>query len=245
MRKRLRIAFWCVLLGTPALLKAADFLSTRPAAQGVGVRLVTVNVDTRPLQVAQALQPLRPDIVFMQETAVPCAEAGRVLGLLVKDGSDQCLLSRWPPTPKPVAWPGPWQPPQMMVADHPVYGPLVLVNVRLALPHTIAALSGNAWYTGAQRRNQFAALRRLVAAERRVVVCGDLNALPVEVDLDSRFQDMWSRPTYGGTFPFWLPAARIDQCWATSDLEATTSRTEAVPSDHRAVVVEFRDAAGK
>lgn len=58
MRKRLRIAFWCVLLGTPAVLKVADFLSTRPAAQGVGIRLVTVNVDTRPLQVAEALQPV-------------------------------------------------------------------------------------------------------------------------------------------------------------------------------------------
>jgi hypothetical protein len=87
----------------------------------------------------------------------------------------------------------------------PVYGPLVLVNVRLALPHTIAALSGNAWYTEAQRRNQFTALRRLLAAEQRVVVCGDLNALPVEVDLDSRFQDMWSRPTYGATFPSGCP----------------------------------------
>ena len=245
MRKRLRIAFWCVLLSAPAVLKVADFLSSRPAAQGVGVRLVTVNVDTRPLQVAQALQPLRPDIVFMQETAVPCAEAGRVLGLLAKDGSDQCLLSRWPLTTKPVAWPGPWQPPQLMVVDHPAYGQLVLVNARLALPHTIAALSGNAWYTGAQRRNQYAALRRLLAAEQRVVVCGDLNALPVEVDLDSRFQDMWSRFTYGGTFPVWLPAARIDQCWATSDLVVTASWTQAVPSDHRAVVVDFRDAGGR
>jgi endonuclease/exonuclease/phosphatase family metal-dependent hydrolase len=133
----------------------------------------------------------------------------------------------------------------MMVVDHPAYGQLVLVNVRLALPHTIAALSGNAWYTAAQRRDQFAALRRLLAGERRVVLCGDLNALPVEVDLDPHFQDMWSRPTYGGTFPFWLPAARIDQCWATSDLKVTTSRTQPVPSDHRALVVEFRDAAGR
>jgi endonuclease/exonuclease/phosphatase (EEP) superfamily protein YafD len=192
--------------------------------------------------VAKALQPLRPDVVFMQETAGPCAEAARVLGLLATDGSDQCILSRWPLEPLPVAWPGPWQPPELTVADHPAWGRLVLVNVRLALPHSIAALSGNAWYTAAQRRDQYPTLRRLLAPERRAVLCGDLNAMPFEVDLGSQFRGMWSRFAYGATFPAWLPAARIDQCWATSDLLVTASWTRAVPSDHRAVVVDFRRA---
>ncbi len=244
MRKRLRIAFWCLLLGGLGLLKGADILSRRAATQRLGVRLVTVNVNTSPLQVAVALQPLKPDIVFMQETAVPCGEAGRVLGLLAMDGSDECLLSRWPIEARPVSWPGPWQAPQLLVAAHPSLGQLALVNARLALPHSIAALSGNAWYSGAQRRQQFATLRRLVEVERQVIVCGDLNALPIEVDLGPRFRDMWLGLTYGGTFPVWLPAARIDQCWATSDLVAVASWTQAVPSDHRAVVVDFQSAGG-
>src|SRR5262245_50174232 len=244
MRKRLRVAFWCLLLGCLALLKVGDILSRRPAPQRVGVRLVTVNVNTNPFQVAEALRSLQPDIVFMQETAVSCAEAGRILELLAVDGSDQCVLSRWPLKAKPVAWPGPWQPPQQMVVDHPTYGRLLLVNARLALPQTIAALLGHTWYTAAQRRQQYTILRRLVEAEQRVIVCGDLNALPLEVDLGPRFRDMWLRFTYGGTFPVWLPAARIDQCWATSNVVPAASWTQAVPSDHRAFVVDFRDAEG-
>ena len=238
-RRRLRIAFWVLLLGVPAVLKIDDMMSRR-GANGAGVRVVTVNVGTQPARVAEALAALRPDIVFMQETAGPCAEAGRMLALAVAEGSDQCVLSRWPLTARPVEWPGPWQPPQMMVADHPVHGPLVLVNARLALPHVVAALSGNAWYTAIQRRDQYAVLRRLLADAGPVILCGDLNAFPWEVDLGPRFADAWTRLALGGTFPTWLPAARIDQCWATSDIEVTSARTERVPSDHRAVVVELR-----
>jgi endonuclease/exonuclease/phosphatase family metal-dependent hydrolase len=239
MRKAIRIAFWCLLLGALALLKLMDILSTRPSSQRSGIRLVTVNVATTPVEVARTLQSLQPDLVFMQETSTPCVGAARVLGLLAADGSDQCLLSRWPLKAGTGSWPGPWQPPQLVTMDHPGHGQVVLVNARLALPLTVAGLSGNAWYTAAERRRQFTTLRGLLEAERQVIVCGDLNALPFEVDLGPRFRDLWSRFTYGGTFPAWLPAARIDQCWATSEFATAASWTQVVPSDHRAVVVDL------
>ena len=244
VKRRLRIVFWCALVFFVVGLKLADLLSRRGAVARSGVRLVTVNVDTRPAQVAAALRHLEPDVVFMQETAVPCADAGRVLGLAATDGSDQCLLSRWPVVSKAVAWPGPWQPPQVLVADVPGVGSLTLVNVRLALPHTVARLSGNAFYTAAQRRGQYDALREMVAKERRAVVCGDMNSFPFEMRLGPGFRDMWIRLTYGGTFPVWLPAARIDQCWASSDVTVSASWTAVVPSDHRAVVVDVRVGGG-
>lgn len=238
IRKRLRIAFWCALLGIPVALKSADALSARHPVEHSGIRVLTSNVNTNPALVAEAIRPLQPDIVFMQETAAPCRDAGRILGLLVNEGSDQCFLSRWPMAGDRVAWPGPWQPPQVVGVTHPSYGRIAFANARLALPHTVAMLSGNAWYTAAQRREQYVALRRLLEKENRALVCGDMNAFPAEVDLGERFHDAWTRFTYGGTFPVWLPAARIDQCWSTSDMETTASWTQAIPSDHRAVVFD-------
>ena len=221
------------------VLAIADRLSARSPVTGSGFRAVTVNVATQPLEVAEALKSFRPDIVFMQETGRPCAEAGRVLQLIAADGSDQCVLSRWPLVAQPVRWPGPWQPPQVLLGEHPGIGRVAFVNVRLALPYSVAALSGNAWYTAEQRRGQFAALRALIADAPHVVVCGDFNALPVEVDLGERFEDLWKRLAHGATFPGWLPAARIDQCWSTYGVEARSSWTQRVPSDHRAVFFDL------
>jgi endonuclease/exonuclease/phosphatase family metal-dependent hydrolase len=239
VRKRLRVAFWGLLLGGIAFLKLADVLSQRSPGERTDLRLVTVNVSTQPLAVAEALRGLEPDVVFMQETAAPCTKAAERLGLLAAEGSDQCVLSRWPVAARPVSWPGPWQPPQVLVAEHP-RGPLVLANARLALPRIVAGLSGHSWYTEEQRKGQYAALGRLVDAKEPVIACGDLNALPIEVDLGPRFRDLWPRWTYGATFPVWLPAARIDQCWASAPLSAAAGWTLAVPSDHRALVVDVR-----
>jgi hypothetical protein len=94
----LRIAFWLAVLLAPLALVLADRASRWEPRPRAGLRLVTVNVDTRPLEVAEALRPLAPDVVFMQEAAVSCAAAARALGLQSQDGSDQCLLSRWPIT---------------------------------------------------------------------------------------------------------------------------------------------------
>jgi endonuclease/exonuclease/phosphatase family metal-dependent hydrolase len=228
-----------VVLGVPAVLLIVDVLSTREPTERLGIRVVTANVATAPNEVAQSLRPLKPDVVFMQETGATCADAGRSLGLLVYDGSDQCVLSRWPVTASSVTWAGPWQPPQILSAEHPEVGRLTLVNVRLPLPYAIAKLSGNAWYTPAQRRDQYSMLRDLLSDKDRILLCGDLNAFPFEVDLGPGFRDMWSRRAYGGTFPAWLPAARIDQCWSNLAVDATTSWTRSILSDHRAVVVDI------
>jgi endonuclease/exonuclease/phosphatase family metal-dependent hydrolase len=237
-RGRIRSAFWIGLLLIPVALFLADAWSRRAPTMASGIRVVTVNVDTQPLAVAQALTVVQPDVVFMQETGGTCTEAGLALGLAVREGSDQCLLSRWPARDQPVVgWPGPWQPPQSVQIEHPTYGPLLLVNVRLAMPRTVAVLAGHTWYTAAQRQAQSPALRQIAAEHTRAVVCGDFNALPLEVDLGARFHSLWMGGSYGATFPGVLPAARIDQCWGTTDLVAGASWTKRVPSDHRAVVI--------
>jgi endonuclease/exonuclease/phosphatase (EEP) superfamily protein YafD len=240
LRKRLRLSFFALLVLVPIGLGAADaFARSRPAAKQ-GFRIVTVNVDTRPFQVAESLRGLEPDIVLMQETAVSCEMAARALGFAFLDGSDQCMLSRWPLVETPVAWPGPWQPPQIANV-RPPGGELTLVNARLAIPEAVAALAtlGHQWYSERQRQDQYPALRKLIGSATPAIVCGDFNAFPFEVDLGARFRDAWTRPAYGATFPARLPAARIDQCWATSELSLKTAWTQAVPSDHRALVVEL------
>lgn len=239
-RKRARLVFLTLVLLTPLALLAADASSRKAPAARRGFRLVTVNVDTRPLEVAESMRTLDPDIVLMQETAVSCEKAARALGFEHLDGSDQCILSRWPLTETRVSWPGPWQPPQLAKAVSPA-GTLALVNARLAIPEAIAALAtlGSQWYTERQRRDQYPALRRLLADTSPALVCGDFNAFPFEVDLGPRFHDSWARWAYGATFPARLPAARIDQCWASSELRFLDAWTERVPSDHRALVAQF------
>lgn len=239
-RKRARLVFLALVLLAPLALLAADaFSRARPAARQ-GFRIVTVNVDTRPFEVAESLRAIAPDIVLMQETSVSCEQAAHALGFEFLDGSDQCILSRWQLTETRVSWPGPWQPPQLAKAVSPA-GPITLVNARLAIPEAIAALAtlGSQWYTERQRQDQYPALRRLIGDASPAIVCGDFNAFPFEVDLGARLRDAWSRHAYGATFPARLPAARIDHCWATPELSIRSSWTQLVPSDHRALVVEF------
>lgn len=240
MRRRLRIAFWAGLIIIPFALLFADLLSRSGTAPKAGLRLITVNVNTRVTEVAVALQPLSTDFVLMQETGpMSCSEAATLLGLHFLDGSDQCLLSRWPLAPLELDWPGPWQPPQVAAADAPGTQPLTLVNLRLAIPAAIASLAGHRWYSEEDRGRQYSALRTLLAGTQSALVCGDFNALPCEVDLGAGFHDLWQGFRYGATFPALLPAARIDQCWATEDISVIAARTHRVPSDHRALVVDF------
>jgi endonuclease/exonuclease/phosphatase (EEP) superfamily protein YafD len=241
VRKWLRVAFWVVLVTAPIALSVEDFVSRRGLPPKAGLRLVTVNVDTRPGQVAAGLKSLDPDIVFMQETASPCRGAGEVLGLQSQDGSDQCVLSRWQLEMQPLTWPGPWQPPQLATMEHPQAGRVALVNVRLAIPEIVAALAtlGHQWYVERERRNQYPVLQRLLDHASPAIVCGDFNALPLEVDFGGELRDAWSGVRYGATFPARLPAARIDQCWVSGSVVVEGSWTYAVPSDHRALVVDL------
>jgi hypothetical protein len=63
VRRKLRIAFWAILLTVPLALLAADRVSRRQASSKRGIRLVTVNVDTRPSEIAEALRSLDPDVI--------------------------------------------------------------------------------------------------------------------------------------------------------------------------------------
>jgi endonuclease/exonuclease/phosphatase family metal-dependent hydrolase len=105
------------------------------------------------------------------------------------------------------------------------------------------ATLGSQWYTERQRRDQYPALRKLLASRSPAVVCGDFNALPIEVALGPRLLDAWTGDRYGATFPARLPAARIDQCWITRDLRVGGSGTLEVPSDHRALVIDLASPA--
>lgn len=242
LRKSVRIAFLTSVLLAPLALWTADAMSRAQPSARQGFRIVTVNVDTRPFEVAESLRALDPDILLMQETAVSCEKTARALGFQFLDGSDQCVLSRWPLTETRVAWPGPWQPPQLARTMTPA-GALTLVNARLAIPEVIAALAtlGSQWYTERQRKDQYPALRASIGELSPAIVCGDFNAFPFEVDLGPRFRDAWTRLAHGATFPARLPAARIDHCWMTSELTIENAWTQPVPSDHRALVVEFVD----
>lgn len=241
IRRRLRVAFFATLALAPLVLLAADRLSQRRRSLEPGFRVVTVNVGTRPLDVAEALRALEPDVILMQETGVSCAAAARALGFAFQDGSDQCVVSRGPLEDVPLRWPGPWQPPQMLTTTQPRVGAMAMVNLRFAIPEVIAAVAtlGKQWYTEGQRREQYAALTRIIGDRTPAIVCGDFNAFPLEVDLGPRFRDAWSGLRYGATFPAVLPAARIDQCWVTDDLEIVQAWTHPVPTDHRAVVVDL------
>jgi endonuclease/exonuclease/phosphatase family metal-dependent hydrolase len=212
-----------------------------------GLRLVTVNVAADPTRVAEALRPLGPDLVLMQEVDVSCAAAAAVLGLQHRDGADQCVLSRWPMEDVRGVWPGPWQPPQLVSVDVPSAGALAIVNTRLAIPAWIATVAtlGHGWYTAQQRSTQWPALAAIVGDRRPAIVCGDFNALPLEVALGPHFRDTWTGARYGATFPARLPAGRIDQCWATADVTIHGTWTAPVPSDHRALVVDLAPPSGK
>jgi hypothetical protein len=239
-RRRVRVT----LAGTAAVvvlgLWIEDCASRSHGDARPPLRVVTVNVNARPDAVVGALAPLHPDLVLMQETGGSCEGVAQQLGLAYRDGSDQCVLSRWTMAPQPVSWPGPWQPPQVIdVASEDRH--LRVLNARLAMPSVFVRLTtlGSPWYTEAQRRAQMPALRALLQGKTATIACGDWNAWPAEVDLGSRFADGWTRWSYGATFPALLPAARIDQCWASREIGTPRAWTLRVASDHRAAVFDF------
>jgi len=219
--------------------KLADWQSRRSPGDRARFRLVTANASAGPNAVAAALRALAPDIVALQETAGSCGEAAQSLGLEFLDGSDQCLLAAWPLKPSLVEWPGPWQPPQVVRLQSPQS--LTVVNVRLAMPAILVALTtlGDPWYSEEERQAQFPALQAVASTGEPVLVCGDFNAFPSEVDLGEYLADVWQRRAVGASFPSWLPLVRIDQCWSSQEVLIHRVWTAPIPSDHRALVVDF------
>jgi endonuclease/exonuclease/phosphatase (EEP) superfamily protein YafD len=239
LRARVRLGLPLAALLVVGAAKAADWHSRHSPDERSRFRLVTANASAEPQAVAAALRALSPDIVALQETAISCAAAAESLRLEFLDGSDQCLLAAWPLKPSVVEWPGPWQPPQVVRLEAPQ--PLTLVNVRLAMPAVLVALTtlGDPWYSEEDRQAQFAALRAAASRDQPVLVCGDFNAFPGEVDLGDSLSDVWQRRALGASFPSWLPVVRIDQCWSSRDVVVHRVWTAPIPSDHRALVVDF------
>jgi len=239
LRNRIRVGALVAFLLVVTGLKAADWSSAQPPEVRQGIRLASANANAEALSVAMTLQPYSPDVIALQETGSSCERAARELGMLFLDGADQCILAGWPMTPVPVEWPGPWQPPQIVLVESEP--PLLVANLRFAMPEVLAALAtlGNQWYSESERQAQFPALRRLLPSELPTIACGDFNAFPSEVDLGSGLADAWRGGSLGATFPGWLPVVRIDQCWNSADLFVRAAWTTSIPSDHRAVVVDF------
>jgi endonuclease/exonuclease/phosphatase family metal-dependent hydrolase len=110
-----------------------------------------------------------------------------------------------------------------------------VVNVHLPKPGIVRSVTK----ATPARQTEYAWLRESLNADVPTLICGDFNAFPWQVDLGLGFKDSWRVNTLGATFPGWLPVARIDQCWSSHGIAVQGAWTVAIPSDHRALVVDF------
>jgi endonuclease/exonuclease/phosphatase (EEP) superfamily protein YafD len=232
-----------VLLVLVGSLRWSDAHSREPHSKAVGWRLLCANVKDEPLAVVDAIKQYSPDVVALQETGVwgSCAGLARQVGYTYWSGADQCVLAVGDLPGSPVAkrstWPGAGQQPQQ-VRLHGKLG-VVLVNVHLKKPGILQAVGT----PGRARQMEYMWLRESHGPDTPRVICGDFNAFPWSVDLGAGFDDCWMRRGLGATFPTWLPVARIDQCWFSKGIAVQDSWTLAIPSDHRALVVDFAPTA--
>jgi endonuclease/exonuclease/phosphatase (EEP) superfamily protein YafD len=222
-----------------ASLRWSDATSSGPGLKAEGWRLLCANVRDEPLAVLEAVRQHSPDVVALQETGAwgSCAGLARQIGYAYWSGADQCVLAavQRPGSSVPwrKRWPGASQQPQQ-VRLHGTPG-LVLVNVHLAKPSILPRVGKPV----RNRQMEYTWLRETLSADAPTLICGDFNAFPWEVDLGTGFADSWRRTVLGATFPAWLPVARIDQCWLSERVVVQGAWTVAIPSDHRALVVDF------
>jgi endonuclease/exonuclease/phosphatase (EEP) superfamily protein YafD len=216
------------------------------------LRVVVWNVSGNPAFL-DAVADLEPDLVLAQESIRP-PKLPR--DWVWKGGLDPGTASRFPLKvldSRPI---GPWQDPQLLLAELPHGRHLLVANVRLMLPapvfeaaHPLDALRGRDYHR--QRVRQFPALARLLSETAQkhhpdaVLLAGDFNSpagLPSLRPLKAQLTDVWplAGDGWGGTAPEFLPIARIDQCWVSDALIPLRAFVTRRPgSDHRALVVDL------
>lgn len=261
--KRLRIASALVVF-----LFSATLIEWRPLLRPSGgqgdLTIVTWNIGggyASETEVLKSLEDLRPDLVFFQESPDGADAFGELTrgdafaGYRYYDSGDCATLSRWPCEvleSKPV---GPWDTPQMLVAE--IEGRRVLlVNVRLMLPALIlnpfdARSREKLWRDNQSRRDQYPLLVELIEAAQsehqieHVILAGDFNTEASAKSLNvirRRFTDIWrvKGSGWGGTVTTQFPVARIDHIYVRH-LKPNSVRVMQSPlSDHLPVVATLR-----
>jgi endonuclease/exonuclease/phosphatase (EEP) superfamily protein YafD len=215
-------------------------------------------------QLLAELEQWEPDIVLLQETPdgtgtfQPEDLQGYWEGWHWVDSGDCGTLSRWPLRVLETEAVGPWDKPQVLVADCAGSRSVLLVNVRLMLP-SLELLpfdsSSRQRLASSNRRRvaQYPALHRLIEerlAEGEydgVILGGDFNTDSSARSLAplKRLSDPWQQVGrgWGGTVTNSFPAARIDLFLVDRGIKPIQSKVPSTTlSDHKPVVadVDFR-----
>jgi len=219
---------------------------------GGTIRVVSWNIGTGFGGWAEAVAPLKPDIVLVQESAAPSVLPE---GFHWYGAFDPGTLSRFPATVLPSERVGAWTDPQLLLME--ISGRKLLVaNVRLMHPSVVMALVDRKLDTVVKSyRSRIAQYEKLSAllkstAERSdaqaILLGGDFNIpaqMPSLDPLRRYLQDAWltAGTGWGATVPEDLPLVRIDHLWLSSQIEPIAVRVVRLPgSDHRAVVADIK-----
>lgn len=239
----------CLLLGIglltewPRLPHSGDGTAPR-------LRVVVWNVAGH-ADFLDAIRDLEPDLVLTQESATPPALWP---GYAWKAGEDPAVVSRYPIHALETASVGPWAKPLLLRVDTPL-GPLLVATARLMHPSVVTQmldpLGESPARNHARRVQQYPRLMALLqeTAQRETltswIVAGDFNTPASARSLDplrAILHDAWTESGvgWGGTAPEFLPLARIDQAWLSSDLHAVEAQVlRRGASDHRLLVVDL------
>lgn len=223
-------------------------------------RVVTLNCAGGSFAAAEAVIPLKPDVVFLQESPNR-KEVEALAKKLYGDeasfayGIDASIIARgellflgWPVHPNFTL--AIWRP----TPDRS----LTVVSLRLAPPvMRIDLYSPSAWEEFAanrhQRREEVAEVASTIAdlGTKPGIVGGDFNTPPdagVQRPLVEGLADAFARAGvgYGATCVHPYPClVRIDQIWHSPDVQAVRSWTVATEhSDHRMVAADFKWVTG-
>jgi hypothetical protein len=227
------------------------FGGSRVPARGT-IRVVSWNIGSGFSGWAEAVAPLKPDIVLVQESAPPSVlpEGFHWYGAV-----DPGTLSRFPATVLPSAPVGAWTDPQLLLME--ISGRKVLVaNVRLMHPSVVMALVDRKLDTVVENyRSRIAQYEKLSALLKAAAVRSDAQAILLGGDfnipaqmpsldpLRGFLQDAWltADSGWGATMPEDLPLVRIDHLWLSSQIEPISVRVVRLAgSDHQAVVADIK-----
>jgi endonuclease/exonuclease/phosphatase (EEP) superfamily protein YafD len=260
---------WRSLIRWPNGRLTAEFAALRESpgeSDDTALRLVVWNVAdymSNRLDVLSELEPLSPDLCFLQETGdgrgsfQPEDLVGPWEGFHWLDEGDCGLLSRYPIhslTP-PSAYPVGTR--MQATLELPSGDRALIANVHLTMP----ALAFNIWIkpfprnqvieTHRRRLAEYTELLTRIDAAREehdlssVILAGDFNVpgrMATLAPFRERFHDVWRTGGigWGATMTAEFPVARIDHCWVTDDIEPVAARVHPTEvSDHRILVIDM------